>query len=100
MSHYQDEFCDEYDDDDFNADHNENHDEHLDEDYENEDQQVSEDDSYDEDRLYRCRARFKGHIGCHKIFSFTQDILTHLKHVHKTHKWLVDTFVRIPEFGE
>ena len=95
MSHQQDEFHDEYDDDDdYNADYNENYDEHPDENYEDEDQQVSEDDSCDEDHLYRCMARFKGHVECREIFSCVEDILTHLKYVHMTHKWLVDTFIR------
>ena len=94
MSHQQDEFHDEYDYDDYNAGYNDNYDEYPDENYEDEDQQVSEDDSYDEDHLYRCMARFKGHIKCHEIFSCVEDILTHLKYVHMTHKWLVDTFIR------
>ena len=52
-------------------------------------------DTGGQDCLYRCKAKFKGHIECHDIFSCANDISEHLKHIHKTTKWLVDKYIKI-----
>ena len=62
---------------------------------ERDDDDNGREDSCNDDYLYRCKARFKGHIECLEIFSCEYDISEHLSRTHKTQKWLVDIFVRI-----
>ena len=57
--------------------------------------QYGKEDPYNDDRLYQCKARFKGHTECLEIFSCEYDIAEHLRYTHKTQKWLVNTYVRI-----
>ena len=57
--------------------------------------EYGEEDSYNDDHLYQCKARFKGHTEYLEIFSCEYDIAEHLRYTHKTQKWLVNTYVRI-----
>ena len=79
----QDLFDDDPPDEERPEDHNEDkYDDHNDYDY-------------NDDHLFRCKARYRGHIPCMQIFSCEHDIGEHLRVTHKTRKWLVETYVRI-----
>ena len=63
--------------------------------YELNDDDRDEEVAFDNDHIFRCKARYRGHIPCMQIFSCEYDISEHLWVTHKTRKWLVETFIRI-----